>query len=1057
MTSDGGAPRDGLYEAAITPGLERLLARLGDTREPRTRGIEAADTDLVVAHHLVPLIRRAVAGQPTEQRVVNAVALANDVVGVLNEHSPQAVDGDDAIAEVAEVLLSITPAAELPGQVTELPRPTTPLSESDLLTNARGEPSIGHEIALELASADQVDLICAFIRWSGIRQLRDTIEQLTAAGTPVRIVTTTYLGSTERRALDELVRLGADVRVSYDDVHTRLHAKAWLFTRRTGYSTAYVGSSNLSATAQHLGLEWNVRLSQIGNPELLAKIRASFDTYWESPQFEDYDPARDADRFDAAITRARAGGRDTRASGPGATSTGLDFTFLDVTPKPFQARILDQLEAERERHGRWRNLVVAATGTGKTVIAALDYRRLRDRPDMPDASLLFVAHRREILAQSRRMFRQVLGDGAFGELYVDGVRPERWRHVFASIQSLASLGADTIDPDRFDVVIVDEFHHAAADTYRALLDHVRPKVLLGLTATPERTDGQPVTNWFGGHFAAELRLWEAIDEGLLAPFQYFGVHDDVDVSHLTWRRGGYDLGELSNLYTGDDLRTRKVLAAVRDKVLDARHMRALGFCVSIDHAEYMARQFTAAGIPAAAVSARTTTAERDDALRQLRDRKINAVFAVDVFNEGVDVPAIDTVLFLRPTESATVFLQQLGRGLRHAPGKDGLTVLDFVGRQHQKFRFDRRFQAITRSTRRAIKDQVEAGFPFLPAGCTIDLDRDVQQLVIDNLRHALPTTRRQRVAELRSLGDVDLATSLHETGLELEDVYRNNTSWTSLRADAGFGPSLDGDSEAVRLQRAIGRLLHIDDAERLDLYRDVLARPDPPTGIDTGDDERRTRLLAMLHFGLWTVNEKMPSYDAGYARLWRHGALRDELLQVLDVLAGRAMSLVHPLGLPLPVPVGVHACYSRDETLAAFGIGSAGKPPTFREGPKWDEASRCDIFFVTLTKSEKDYSPTTLYRDYAISPELFHWESQSTTSDTSPTGRRYVDHRRDGSHVLLFVREYRTTPYGTTMPYMALGPATYVSHEGSRPMAITWRLHRPMPAEMFEDARVAAG
>jgi superfamily II DNA or RNA helicase/HKD family nuclease len=1045
--TDGGSPLTGVYEAAVTLRLARLLEQLdGDKHE--TRAIEAADADIVVAHHLVPLIRRAVAAQPTDQRVERAVALVNDLARVLRVHAPGAVDTDDDIAAIAEVLLAITPAAQLPGQRTDIARPTTPLSESDLLTNARGEPSIGHEVALELESADEVDLICAFIRWSGIRQLREPIERLTSAGKPVRIVTTTYLGSTERRALDELVRLGAQVRVSYDDANTRLHAKAWLFTRRTGYSTAYVGSSNLSATAQHLGLEWNVRLSAIGNPELLDKVRASFDTYWASDQFDDYDPARDTERFDAAIAKARGGTALTD------TSDGIDFTFLDVTPKPFQARILEALDAERERHGRWRNLVVAATGTGKSVIAALDYRRLTER--WPGASLLFVAHRQEILAQSRRMFRMVLRDGSFGEMYVGGERPERWQHVFASIQSLAALGAETIDPTHFDVVIVDEFHHAAADTYRTLLDHVRPKILLGLTATPERTDGQPVTEWFDGRFAAELRLWEAIDEGLLVPFQYFGVHDDVDVSNLTWRRGGYDLGELSNVYTGDDMRAAKVLDAVRDKVLDPRHMRALGFCVSIEHAEYMARRFIEAGIPAAAVSARTGAAERDAALRRLRDRDVNVVFAVDLFNEGVDVPAIDTVLFLRPTESATVFLQQLGRGLRHSPDKDGLTVLDFVGRQHQRFRFDQRFAAITHSTRREIAEQVEAGFPFLPAGCSIDLDRDVQRLVIENLKAALPTTRRQRAAELRSMGDVSLATYIYETGLELEDVYRNDAGWTTLRADAGLGPAIDEDPDAKRIQRAIGRLLHIDDEERLDVYREVLGRETPPTSIEHAD-ERTKRLLAMLHFGLWSTREQMGSYDQGFARLWRHPSLRSELVEVFDLLAERAATMVRPLGLPLPVPVGVHARYSRDETLAAFGSGTADRPPTFREGPWWDKANRCDVFFVTLAKSEKDYSPTTLYRDYAISPELFHWESQSTTSDTSPTGQRYIDHHREGSHVLLFVREHRTSPYGTTMPYVALGPATYVQHQHSRPMAITWRLHTPMPAELFEDARVAAG
>src|SRR5690606_7811823 len=227
----------------------------------------------VVAHHLVPLLRRAIASQPAETRVKAAVELANDIVALLARHAGRAVDAEaDAVAEVADLLLAVTPTATLPGEVTVPPRPTAPLSASDLLTNARGEPSIGHEIALELASADRVDLICAFIRWSGIRQLLDPIRRLTGTGEPgklVRVITTTYLGSTQRRALDELVRAGAQVKVSYDDDSTRLHAKAWLFHRATGFSTAYVGSSNLSHTAQHAGLEWNVRIAAVGNPELL--------------------------------------------------------------------------------------------------------------------------------------------------------------------------------------------------------------------------------------------------------------------------------------------------------------------------------------------------------------------------------------------------------------------------------------------------------------------------------------------------------------------------------------------------------------------------------------------------------------------------------------------------------------------------------------------------------------------------------------------------------------------------------------------------------------------
>ena len=325
---------------------------------------------------------------------------------------------------------------------------------------------------------------------------------------------------------------------------------------------------------------------------------------------------------------------------------------------------------------------MAATGTGKTIVAAFDYRRLAQ--DGPLPRLLFVAHRKEILTQSRDVFRSVLRDGAFGELFVDGHKPEEGRHVFASVQALAHVALDRIPPDSFDVVIVDEFHHAEAPTYRRLLEHLQPRELLGLTATPERSDGESVVKWFDGRIAAELRLWEALERGLLSPFQYFGVNDQTDLSHAALDPRRLRAGRPREaLHRKRPTPATSSCEALRDRVLDTRRMRALGFCVSVAHAHYMAKRFNEAGIPARAVSADTGRDERDESLRLLRQREIGALFAVDLFNEGVDVPEIDTVLFLRPTESATVFLQQLGRGLRLADGKDCLTVLDFIGQQHR--------------------------------------------------------------------------------------------------------------------------------------------------------------------------------------------------------------------------------------------------------------------------------------------------------------------------------------------------------------------------------------
>ena len=394
----------------------------------------------------------------------------------------------------------------------------------------------------------------------------------------------------------------------------------------------------------------------------------------------------------------------------------ITLSGLEVHPKPYQAEMLEQLDAERTIHDRHRNLIVAATGTGKTVIAALDYRRLVRDIHGRDLTLLFVAHRKEILQQSRRMYQEVLTDATFGELLVDGQEPAKWRHVFASIQSLSQQRLSGIEPDHFDVVVIDEFHHAEAASYRRLLDHVQPIELVGLTATPERADGVDVRDFFGGRVAAELRLWEALEQNLLCPFHYFGIHDGTDLESVQWRRGGYDLAALSTIYTGNDARTRIVLKELNDKVADVAAMRALGFCVSVEHARYMAHRFVEAGIPALAVSAETSAADRRDALTALRNRDINIIFAVDLFNEGLDIPEVDTVLFLRPTESATVFLQQLGRGLRLTRGKTVLTALDFVGHQRREFRFDQRFRAMTGVGGKALQRQVEEGFPLLAIG-----------------------------------------------------------------------------------------------------------------------------------------------------------------------------------------------------------------------------------------------------------------------------------------------------------------------------------------------------
>ena len=1012
----------GVYERLIDRELATLLEELRATVAQR-RSVEKVEAPQRLADFTHRVLARRLAGLD----LADQVALTNRLLEVLGEGAP------DAVVEPLSLLTAIHPPL-LPGQ--DPPEhPVIPLSDSDLLVNGRGEPRLGEALKRELLTADRVDFLVAFIRWTGLRIVLDELEELSRRDVPLRVLTTTYLGSTERKALDALVGLGADVKVSYDTRSTRLHAKAWLIHRRTGYSTAFIGSSNLSRAALLDGMEWNVRVAQAHAPSLLEKIAGTFESYWNDPEFERYDPAVDSERFDRAVAEERGGYTPSLTIASG----------LEVRPWHYQQHILDALEVERLRHDRWRNLVIAPTGTGKTVVAALDYRRLGEltvdlgrRP-----RLLFVAHRSEILEQSLRTFREVLQDGSFGELYVGGNRPSEWEHVFASVQSLTAAGTEAIDADRFDVVIVDEFHHAEAATYRRLLDHLEPRVLVGMTATPERSDGLDVKRWFDGRFAFEMRLWDALDQRLLSPFQYFGIADDVDLSSVSWR-GRYDTGELTNLYTGNDARVAKVLRSVREIVADPMQMRALGFCVSIDHAEFMARRFNEAGIPSLAVSSRTDTSARERALLQLKAGEVSCLFTVDLFNEGVDVPEIDTVLFLRPTESATVFLQQLGRGLRKAKDKPCLTVLDFVGQQHREFRFDLRFRAVTGRSRRQLESDVEHGFPYLPVGCHIQLDRQSEKLVLANVRQQLRVSKKSLAAELQQLrtqlGEVDLAAFLDETGVELEDLYRPTIGgWTRLQRLAGIDVGPEPPEEA-RLAKRLCNLIHLDDRERLEILGSI-GRGDLEV---LGSDVRQQRLLTMAVAALVGETETLEDLTGAAATIDRQRALRRELVELAEVLDERADHVQHVLGELPEVPLAIHGTYTRNEIAEAFGLKGKG----WITGVRFDEDTNTDVFLVTLNKSEDHYTPTTMYRDFAISRERFHWESQSGASRHTGAGLRYVER---SSRVLLFVRNERRDPY------LFLGRVDLESAEGDRPIACTWRLRTPMPEDVFQVARAAAG
>ena len=1039
----------GLYEQVINRELDSELAEIPQARRD-TAPIDRAEASRVLSQYLADIVQKGLDNVlDNGGDIATQVALTNQIVNLIQNSTQEADFAALSVAEQAEQLLALLreadPRLAAGKTAADLTRPETSMARSSLFTGAVHEPPMYTELKKEIASADRIDMLVSFIKWSGLRLIMDELREFTQNSGELRIITTSYMGATDMKAIEELRKLpGTQIKVSYNTKQTRLHAKAYVFFRSTGFTTAYVGSSNLSNAALTSGLEWNTKVTKRDLPETIDKIAATFEYYWNDREFEYY-----AEDQRERLARALQAEKYYDANNP-------ELYTMDIAPYSYQQEILDKLEAERTVHGYTRNLVVAATGTGKTVISALDYKRFRKQNPGKPCRLLFVAHREEILKQSLYTFRAVLKNANFGELFVGSYKPESVDDLFLSIQTFNSQSfTDKTAPDFYDYIVVDEFHHAAAPSYKKLLEYYQPKILLGLTATPERMDGKSILPYFSNRIAAEIRLPEAIDRKLLCPFQYFGVTDSIDLDTLRWSAGGYDKTELSNLYTlsgaAASCRADLVVSSLLKYVTDIDEVKGLGFCVTVGHAEFMCRYFSEHGIPSMYLIGTSPDEERQTAKQRLVSGNVRFIFVVDIYNEGVDIPEVNTVLFLRPTESLTIFLQQLGRGLRLAEDKECLTVLDFIGQANRKYNFEDKFAALLSNTTRSVTRELKDGFVSVPKGCYIQLEKKAAKYILDNIRASYGNSAGL-VSRIASFADdsglaLTLGNFLDYYHLDPRALYKFS-SFSRLCARADVAEDFAEPLEET-ITKALARFAAVDSRRWIAFLLDILPRLDDVDFAALPEPEKR--MLQMFYVTVWGKAAEDWNDDEVLDNLY---ALADspvmlaELMELLRYKYDRIDFIDEPVALSFDCPLDLHCTYTRDQLLVALDFL---KPATVREGVKWLPEKGLDVFFVTLNKADKDYSPTTMYNDYSVSESLFHWQSQSTTAADSPTGQRYIHHRERGSKVLLFVREFKTDRIaGGAEAYTYLGTAGYVKHEGSRPMNITWRLDWPIPAKFLK-------
>ena len=1002
--------------------------------------ISKDDAVHILSKYVQHLIEVAFISTPEDQDVDKYIEFVNSVIRTLGKE----FNVDDTDLDLVDAQKSILTAVidrtncEYPDIEKHLRAitPVTSLSRSALFFGGRGPADMESELNKEILCADEICWVVSFIKTSGLNLLWNSLKKFTSEGKCLRIITTTYTGATDYDAIARLATLpNTEIKISYDGTQDRLHAKSYIFIRNSGFHTAYIGSSNLSSYALKDGKEWNFKATQFELPQVIENVRNSFESYWCDDTFECFVPGVSDERLKKAL-------------GIDWETPLLDFSALDLMRvKDYQQEILEKLDVERNVHGHFRNLVVAATGTGKTVIAAFDFKRYREAH--PDCHFLFIAHRQEILHQAMQTFRIVLDDPNFGSIWDGNNEPSNYQHVFASKDTLRNR-VDTLQlrADYYDYMVVDEVHHIVAPTYVKLMTCFKPQILLGLTATPERTNEQEdITVFFDGHISAEIRLPAALNAGLLAPFYYYGIPDNVNLSEVKWSGHGYDIAELSRIYTQNDYRTGLILRKMQEYIGNNQlhKVRALCFCVDKNHAKFMNAKFTLAGLKTDVLTSDDDDRHRNIVKKRLQAGTINYLFVVDLFNEGVDIPEIDTILFLRPTESATVFLQQFGRGLRLHKDKDHLTVLDFVGHSRAEFSYKERFEALIGRHSQNIKDEIEGGFANAPFGCKIILEEKAKEEIIANIEGYLRSLNKGRImkeiaAYYKLAKDAfSLKGFLTYSHVPFHKVYGSMT-WGELCQLAGV--CKDVSVHAAQIKYAVKKKWLATDS--FSYFKQLLRFADSGFKCDTTKfTELEQRYAVMLYYDLYDKAGSYTSIAQMFNDLASDALFVQEFKEVVEYLKDKCVA---PEKEDNSVyknwnPLRLHGVYTKAQIQAALGLSTLARKSPSREGVERLKDIKLEAMYVDIIKKREEGSMTA-YKDYAQNREFFHWETQNRVSEGSREAEAY---RNGENNMLLFVRQQVEHPdFGCRMGFTYLGQVTMNSIEGSKPMQIVWHLNTPM-------------
>ncbi len=1068
----------GAYETLISQAIQEKLQKLPSSDYlVKTERIDSAESYKMLAEYLTGIVSDILKTHFRRKDSIDTISAQVEVVNSILKYIEKEWNAE-GIETYSDLLSEDNKQVFLRGiynrvgqteaQVEEKSKnhPVSGYRVSSLFTGGN-DISMDDEVRRDIQTSDEIDLVVSFIKFEGLRLLIDDLRNFVQRpDTRLRVMTTTYMGATDPKAVRMIFQLreigNVEIRASFNTRQERLHAKSYIFTRKTNFDTAYIGSSNISRSALTKGLEWNMRVTSVENPHIIGKTKATFDSYWNSDDFEPIDTEEALKRFEDAIWKERH-------KYSGCQQGDIEYVTR-FERKTHQIKVLEKLQFEREMMHSYKNLIIAATGTGKTAISAFDYKDFNKKIIKDygrQARLLFVAHREKILKQARSTYRSVMVDGNFGEIWTGRIAPSsrgNLERLFVTIQTLNNNWDifERMGADFYDYVVIDEVHHSASGSYREIFSRMKPKVFIGLTATPERMDGKEIKPDFNDRFAAEIRLQEALNQQLLSPFDYFCVTDDsVDLSRMACCGDKYDTAELNRAYNNNSQRFGLIQKALDNYVNDPFDCKAVCFCCSIEHAVYMDTMFHKNGYRSMAVTSRNS-ADIDRASMMLARGEINYLCVADILNEGVDIPEIDTVLFLRPTESLTIFLQQLGRGLRLADGKTCLTVLDFVAQANKSYNYESRFRALIGRSTCGIEKEIRNGFTFLPRGCSITMEKQAQEYILKNIHEAIfNLTRLRRECRLFSQNtgqELTYENFINNFNIDWRLVYKTPGSWARLKVQAGIAvEGFDEKSKYIKLlEGGLARLYHTNSYQYLKFLDALISKgmkqmPNP--------SRRERKFLQLFYYTVWMndIQKVNKTYGLNFASIQEAvssvAAMKwfmEELRFLVSLRLTQLVQTTRWIKVDDDAEIELYGNYSADEVHLLLE-NKLGRWQVF--GTQYNMERKFAMVFVTLNKSDKDYSPSTLYEDYAISPEQFHWQSMNKVRHDSEEGLRITGQKTNGWKYLLFVRDSKQDEYGNTNGYYCLGFMDYCSSHGECPMNVVWTMRNSIPGFILEAAK----